>query len=86
MTFHDQSGCSSALAFDHGCTGTDAKADGERPDHSGLFVFGDGALLAKAERAIFIFCIDHVAKEKPPQMPAAVFSRQAMHLPGRRYR
>ena len=39
LTFHDQSGCSSALAFDHGCTGTDAKADGERPDHSGLFVF-----------------------------------------------
>jgi hypothetical protein len=35
--------------------------------------FGDGVLLAKAERAIFIFSIAQVAKEKPPQVTAAVF-------------
>lgn len=36
--------------------------------------FGDGVLLAKAERAIFIFGISQVTKEKPPQMSAAVFN------------
>ncbi|WP_141694513.1 hypothetical protein [Rhizobium multihospitium] len=35
--------------------------------------FGDGALPTKAERAIFIFGISQMAKEKPPQMPAAAF-------------
>jgi len=42
--------------FDHGCTGTVARADDERPDYSGLFVFiAMACFLQKQGRAIFVF-------------------------------
>jgi hypothetical protein len=39
------------------------KADGERPDYSGLFVFDGGVLVAKAERAISIFSTSSAQKK-----------------------